>query len=31
VPQIAQPLADVRNLAKVATTIRAGQVIYQTP
>jgi imidazolonepropionase-like amidohydrolase len=25
------PLADVRNLAKVATTIRAGQVIYQKP
>jgi hypothetical protein len=23
------PIADVRNLAKVATTIRAGQVIYQ--
>ena len=23
------PLADVRNLAKVALTIRAGQVIYQ--
>jgi imidazolonepropionase-like amidohydrolase len=25
------PIADVRNLAKVATTIRAGQVIYQKP
>jgi len=25
------PLADVRNLAKVAFTIRAGQVIYQRP
>lgn len=25
------PLADVRNLAKVAVTIRAGQVIYQKP
>src|SRR5258708_39571932 len=25
------PIADVRNLARVATTIRAGQVIYQTP
>lgn len=25
------PLADVRNLAKVAATIRAGQVIYQKP
>jgi imidazolonepropionase-like amidohydrolase len=25
------PMADVRNLAKVATTIRAGQVIYQKP
>jgi imidazolonepropionase-like amidohydrolase len=25
------PLADVRNLAKVATTIRAGQIIYQKP
>ena len=25
------PVADVRNLAKVATTIRAGQVIYQKP
>jgi imidazolonepropionase-like amidohydrolase len=25
------PLADVRNLAKVAFTIRAGQVIYQKP
>lgn len=25
------PLADVRNLAKVATTIRAGKVIYQKP
>ena len=25
------PLADVRNLAKVATTIRAGQIIYQRP
>jgi len=25
------PLADVRNLARVATTIRAGQVIYQKP
>ena len=23
------PIADVRNLARVATTIRAGQVIYQ--
>ena len=25
------PVADVRNLAKVATTIRSGQVIYQKP
>jgi imidazolonepropionase-like amidohydrolase len=25
------PIADVRNLAKVVTTIRAGQVIYQKP
>ena len=25
------PLSDVRNLAKVAATIRAGQVIYQKP
>lgn len=25
------PLADVRNLAKVATTIRAGRIIYQRP
>jgi imidazolonepropionase-like amidohydrolase len=25
------PMADVRNLARVATTIRAGQVIYQKP
>jgi imidazolonepropionase-like amidohydrolase len=25
------PIADVRNLAKVATTIRAGQIIYQKP
>jgi imidazolonepropionase-like amidohydrolase len=25
------PIADVRTLAKVATTIRAGQVIYQKP
>jgi imidazolonepropionase-like amidohydrolase len=25
------PMADVRNLAKVATTIRAGQIIYQKP
>jgi len=25
------PIADVRNLAKVATTIRGGQVIYQRP
>lgn len=25
------PLAEVRNLAKVATTIRAGKVIYQKP
>jgi imidazolonepropionase-like amidohydrolase len=25
------PIVDVRNLAKVATTIRAGQVIYQKP
>jgi imidazolonepropionase-like amidohydrolase len=25
------PIADVRNLAKVAATIRAGQVIYQKP
>jgi imidazolonepropionase-like amidohydrolase len=25
------PITDVRNLAKVATTIRAGQVIYQKP
>ena len=25
------PLADVRNLARVATTIRAGQIIYQKP
>jgi len=24
-------MADVRNLAKVVTTIRAGQVIYQKP
>jgi imidazolonepropionase-like amidohydrolase len=25
------PMADVRNLAKVAYTIRAGRVIYQKP
>ena len=25
------PIADVRNLARVATAIRAGQVIYQAP
>ena len=25
------PVADVRNLAKVAATIRAGEVIYQKP
>ena len=25
------PFADVRNLAKVVYTIRAGQVIYQKP
>jgi imidazolonepropionase-like amidohydrolase len=25
------PIADVRNLAKVATTIRAGKIIYQRP
>ena len=25
------PLTDVRNLARVATTIRAGQVVYQKP
>jgi imidazolonepropionase-like amidohydrolase len=25
------PISDVRNLAKVAYTIRAGQIIYQTP
>ena len=25
------PMADVRNLAKVATTIRAGQIVYQKP
>ena len=25
------PIADVRNLAKVAYTIRAGQIIYQRP
>jgi imidazolonepropionase-like amidohydrolase len=25
------PIADVRNLAKVATTIHAGQIIYQKP
>lgn len=25
------PLADVRNLARITTTIRAGQVIYQKP
>jgi imidazolonepropionase-like amidohydrolase len=25
------PMADIRNLAKVVTTIRAGQVIYQKP
>ena len=25
------PMSDVRNLAKIATTIRAGQVIYQKP
>jgi imidazolonepropionase-like amidohydrolase len=25
------PLADVRNLAKVAYTIRAGKVIYRKP
>ena len=25
------PLTDVRNLARVATTIRAGQIIYQKP
>jgi imidazolonepropionase-like amidohydrolase len=27
----ADPLADVRNLAKVAYTLRAGQIIYQKP
>jgi imidazolonepropionase-like amidohydrolase len=27
----ADPLADVRNLAKVAYTIRAGRIIYQKP
>jgi imidazolonepropionase-like amidohydrolase len=25
------PMADVGNLAKVATTIRAGRIIYQKP
>jgi imidazolonepropionase-like amidohydrolase len=25
------PMADVRNLANVAYTIRAGQIIYQKP
>jgi imidazolonepropionase-like amidohydrolase len=25
------PIADVRNLAKIAYTIRAGQVIYHRP
>ena len=25
------PVTDIRNLAKVALTIRAGQVIYQKP
>ncbi|KRR14733.1 hypothetical protein CP49_30935 [Bradyrhizobium valentinum] len=25
------PITDVRNLARDATTIRDGQVIYQTP
>jgi imidazolonepropionase-like amidohydrolase len=25
------PVTDVRNLAKVAYTIRAGKVIYQKP
>ena len=25
------PIADVRNLARVAVTIRKGQVIYQKP
>ena len=25
------PIADVRNLAKVAYTIRAGRIIYQRP
>jgi imidazolonepropionase-like amidohydrolase len=25
------PLADVCNLAKVATTMRAGEIIYQRP
>jgi imidazolonepropionase-like amidohydrolase len=25
------PMSDVRNLARVATTIRAGQIIYQKP
>ena len=25
------PIADVGNLARVATTIRAGKVIYQKP
>jgi len=25
------PMADVRNRAKVAYTIRAGQIIYQKP
>jgi imidazolonepropionase-like amidohydrolase len=25
------PITDVRNLTRVATTIRAGQVIYQKP
>jgi imidazolonepropionase-like amidohydrolase len=25
------PMADVQNLAKVAYTIRAGQIIYQKP
>jgi imidazolonepropionase-like amidohydrolase len=25
------PIADVRNLAKVAYTIRAGKIIYQKP
>jgi imidazolonepropionase-like amidohydrolase len=25
------PMADVRNFAKIASTVRAGQVIYQRP